>query len=113
MLAVDVVVETPVSDSYRARALEGMFDVPYEPLQTREWHFEIDLDFDWQVGLITGPSGAGKTLTAQEIFGPFPPTPPWGGASVIDDFPERESIEDITAACSAVGFNTMPAWLRP
>jgi len=32
---------------------------------------------------------------------------------VIDDFAKRFSIEAVTNACQAVGFNTIPAWMRP
>ena len=39
--------------------------------------------------------------------------PEWKGKSVIDDFDKRFSIRDIAKVCSAVGFNTIPAWLRP
>ena len=35
------------------------------------------------------------------------------GSSFIDDFDERLSVSDISKACSAVGFNTIPAWVRP
>ena len=33
--------------------------------------------------------------------------------SRVDDFDNHSSIESIAKCCSAVGFNTIPAWLRP
>jgi hypothetical protein len=32
---------------------------------------------------------------------------------VIDDFAGTLSMEQVSSACQAVGFNTIPAWLRP
>ena len=112
-MKVDVVVESPISSSPRARQLEGMFDVPRAKTSRVEWHGEFDLDeHDWSVGLIVGPSGSGKTTLARQLFAEQP-EPEWGGLSVVDDFDESCSMDDIAAVCQAVGFNTIPAWLRP
>jgi hypothetical protein len=37
----------------------------------------------------------------------------WDAKSVIDDFDATTGVEAITQACASVGFNTVPAWLRP
>jgi hypothetical protein len=110
---VDVTVETDVSQSPRARQLEAMFDVPGAPHQRQTWAFDAPFqERDWKVGLIVGPSGAGKSTVAKHLFGDEV-VQEWGGASVIDDFTEALSMRDVSAACQAVGFNTIPAWLRP
>lgn len=112
-----VVVETPVSRTTRARQLEAMFDVPASEKAHLEWEVAAPLDErDWNVGLIVGPSGSGKTSIAREMFGADKLDESrfaWGGASVIDDFEAALGIEAITGTCQAVGFNTVPAWLRP
>lgn len=113
MTAIDVSVSTEVSRSPRARQMEGMFDVPGAPHQTLSWQFEAPLEErDWSVGLIVGPSGSGKSTIAKHLFGPEK-SPRWGKASVVDDFHKSMSMQDIAKACQAVGFNTIPAWLRP
>lgn len=110
---VDVRVSTPVSRSMRARQLSAMFDVPEHDESEREWHGDVPLDErDWNVGLIVGPSGSGKTTTARQLFG-AEQLPTWDALSVIDDFDDSLSMEQIAASCQAVGFNTIPAWLRP
>lgn len=110
---IDVVRETAVSTSARARQLEGMFDVPREEKSRVEWHGEIDFDeHDWQIGAIVGPSGSGKSTLLREIFGTHKQLR-WKGASVIDDFDAKLGMQDVAEVCQAVGFNTVPAWLRP
>lgn len=112
-MKVEVEVSTVPSRSIRARQLESAFDVPAAQKQTLRWHGDIPLeDRAWNVGLIVGPSGSGKTQCAQALWGPEP-TLEWGAAAVVDDFRSDLSLEDVTGVCSAVGFNTIPAWLRP
>ena len=86
MPPIDVVIETAISTSIRAQQLSSMFDVPAEDRARLEWHGEFPIETKpWHVGLIVGPSGAGKTTILRRTFAePIDLT--WGGASVIDDF---------------------------
>jgi GNAT superfamily N-acetyltransferase len=114
MTEINVTVSSPIPATPRAHQLRGMFDIPFKTESTLSWHGTIDLDFEWKIGLIVGPSGSGKTTIAKELFGDAIDRPLfWSAASVIDDFGQHLTMEDITQACSAVGFNTVPAWLRP
>lgn len=113
MPTVDLVVESPVSTSTRARQVCSMFDVPPQGTARLEWSVNVPaLDEDWSVGLIVGPSGSGKTSVMRKVYGE-PPALEWGAASVVDDFARTLSVQQVTDACGAVGFNTIPAWLRP
>lgn len=112
-MKIDVEVHTTPSKSGRALQLCGAFDVPIAEKQSLSWQGELPIETrDWQVGLIVGPSGSGKSTIMRSLWGE-PATLEWGDDSVVDDFAEDLSIEAIVEACSAVGFNTMPAWLRP
>lgn len=115
MPSIDLVVETAVSRSPRARQLEAMFDVPPTEKCALRWQGELPVDAaDWNVGLIVGPSGSGKTSIARHCFGAaYHPSMEWRGASVVDDFAASLPMDRIAAGCQAVGFNTIPAWLRP
>lgn len=109
----DVEVATTPSRSVRAQQLSAAFDVPLKDRQVLRWSGDLPLDErEWNVGLIVGPSGSGKTTVLRHVFGDALDLH-WEGDSVVDDFPEGESIEDVVHACGAVGFNTIPAWLRP
>jgi len=115
MPSFDIVVESEISNSMRCRQLEGMFDVPVSRRSRLQFTGEIDLDSEpWNVGLIVGPSGCGKSTIARHLF----PDEvrrrfDWASLSVIDDFDNALSMQDVAAVCQAVGFNTIPAWLRP
>jgi hypothetical protein len=111
--SVDFVVSSPIVNSPRVKQLASIFDVPLA--EKSEIHFTGNLpieDLDWNVGLIVGPSGCGKSSILSRAFDiPKPFT--WGAPSVIDDFPAELSIQSVSETCQSVGFNTIPAWMRP
>lgn len=113
MPSIDYTVETKISRSIRARQMESAFDVPAHDKCKMNWKGEFPFDEElWNVGLIVGPSGCGKSSLLKHVFGAQKQLE-WGAPSVIDDFAAPLSIEKITKACQSVGFNTIPAWLRP
>jgi len=115
MPTLDVVVESKSAITTRAMQVCGMFDCPPHETQTLRWQAELPLETrSWNVGLIVGPSGSGKSTCARSLWpSEMNHRVEWNAGTVIDDFPKTASISDITAALSSVGFNTVPAWLRP
>jgi ABC-type iron transport system FetAB ATPase subunit len=113
MQGIDLVVETTLDLTPRVQQLSGMFDVPAQEKLTHHWKGKVPLaDREWNVGLIVGPSGAGKSTVAHKLFD-VQSLHEWQANSIIDDFDQTKSIEDIAAVCSAVGFNTIPSWMKP
>jgi ABC-type polar amino acid transport system ATPase subunit len=93
-----------------------MFDLPPENKLTRVWEVDIPIDdMDWQIGLIYGPSGSGKTTIAKKLFGEkYHRGYEWShDKSILDDFPKKASMKDISKAVSSVGFSSPPDWLKP
>jgi ABC-type lipoprotein export system ATPase subunit len=81
-----------------------------------EKHFKGFLpieDFEWQVGIIVGRSGSGKTSIAKQLF---PDTYIKGfqykSKCVLDDFPEGLETSEITRMLCSVGFASPPDWLK-
>lgn len=113
MPTVDFVVESDLDATPRVRQLGSMFDCPIA--EKSRVQFKLDFPIEakpWNVGLMVGPSGSGKSSVMRQVFGEMP-TLEWGAPSLVDDFDTAHSVEDIARACSAVGFNTIPAWMRP
>jgi ABC-type lipoprotein export system ATPase subunit/GNAT superfamily N-acetyltransferase len=115
MPAVDLVVESKIENTFRVKQLGALFDVPLTEKSKLEWHGDFDIDAaPWSVGLIVGPSGCGKSLLTEKLFGSFDEENTWSDKkAVIDDFDSKHSVQEISAICQAIGFNTIPAWLRP
>jgi len=99
----------------RVQQVEGIFDLKADEVSREEWTVSMPLEEqEWNVGLIVGASGSGKTTIATEVFGDAVKEFNWKeGESIVDSFPDTMSIKDITYALSSVGFGSPPNWLRP
>lgn len=110
----DIIKKTAVTDTYRVQAVIGAFDLDNADLDE---HFVGDIDIEgkeWNVGLIVGGSGTGKTTIAREVFGDnLYSGMPHTDKAVIDDMPQGNSIQDIERMFTSVGFASPPNWLRP
>lgn len=102
--------------SPRVLNTSAMFDVPPGEKLALTWHVDLPVEArPWQVGLITGPSGAGKTQIARALWpGQLTGHHEWpAGVPLVDAFPPQLGIRAIAAALTAAGLNSIPAWLRP
>jgi ABC-type ATPase involved in cell division/GNAT superfamily N-acetyltransferase len=116
MPRVDLDLKVDIERTPRAVQLEGIFDVPEAKYAAASYHFDVPLhERSWQIGLIVGPSGAGKTSVARHLFGEnIVSGYDWHASrSLVDSFDSKHSIRDITGALSAVGFSSPPSWLKP
>lgn len=112
-MKIDFSISTEISTTIRARQVQASFDVPERTEEQLSWQMDFPIEErPWLVGLIVGPSGSGKSTVMRHVFGGEKPLE-WKAKSVIDDFSSTAAVADITEACGAVGFNTIPAWLRP
>jgi len=70
-------------------------------------------DFDWQVGVIVGRSGSGKTSIAKQLFpDAYVRGFEYNSKCVLDDFPEGLETSEITRTLCSVGFASPPDWLK-
>ena len=113
MPSFDIIRETQPKKSFRVASVIGKFDLQSEYIKE---HFvgEINYKNDWQIGLIVGKSGTGKTTIAKELFPDFYVTSyKYNAETILDDMPEYCSVQQITNAFNSVGFSSPPSWLKP
>jgi len=102
-------------DSYRANRVKSLFNAE----SGHEWSHSANLpieDFDWQIGVIVGASGSGKSSIGEKIFPKVGITDigsGWGDKPIIDEIAPNGDFNMVTGALSAVGLGDVPAWLRP
>jgi ABC-type lipoprotein export system ATPase subunit len=112
-VSVHIKVESSIKLTPRVKQLSGMFDAPIQKVLSHKWDGDVPIDErPWGIGLIVGPSGSGKSTVMRHLFGEQKSLT-WNAMSVIDDFDSKLSINQVTDACSAVGFNTIPSWAKP
>ena len=109
------VVESKVGESFRINKVRGMFDCQIDSVK-KEFDVNIPIEnMKWNVGLIVGASGTGKTTIAKEVFKEYELFKgfEWNGDSVLDDFNGDFTAKEITEILSKVGFASPPDWLKP
>ena len=109
----DIVKNNKPINTFRVSKICADFDVKFE--HSNE-HFEGDINLPekWNIGVIVGKSGTGKTTIAKELFGDhYFYNQEYSKASVIDDMPSDMSVEEITKMFYACGFGSVPSWLNP
>lgn len=98
------------------RVSEVMTDFDIKPEHSNEV-FEGSLnieDENWNIGVIVGGSGTGKSTIAKQLFNRFYITGyQYDDRSVLDNMPERCTTKEIELAFTSVGFSSPPSWLKP
>lgn len=109
----DIVKQSEIEDTFRVSKIKADYDVKTEHANE---HFSgnIDLPEKWNIGIIVGASGTGKSTIAKELFSEnlisgFD----YRAKSVVDDMPQGKSIDEISKMFYSVGFGSVPSWLKP
>lgn len=101
---------TKKHNSFRAKSLIGQYDLENKDT-IQYFKGDYKLPEKWNIGLIVGNSGTGKTSIAKNVFGDFDILK-WSDEPIIDNFDKSLSIDNITYALGSVGFNSVPYWLK-
>lgn len=113
MQTFNILKKTEIEKTFRVQKVIDDFDVKIE--HSNE-HFvgKIDIPKKWNIGLIVGNSGTGKSTIAKEIFkNEYIKNFEYKSKSVIDDMPQNKNSEEIEKMFYAVGFGSVPSWLKP
>lgn len=107
----DIIKTSVPSNSFRVSKLKADFDIKNEHANE---HFVGDIVYpdEWQIGVIVGGSGTGKSSIANELYHDYICRYDYTAASVIDDMPDAK-MEDISKAFYSVGFGSVPSWIKP
>ena len=110
-------IHNHVSDfnSYRAARVKSLFNA--QNGCNFDFEAEVDLSGDWQIGVVVGPSGSGKSSIGKVIFGEnliHDYTKGWArDKPIIDEIAPDGDFNEVTGALANVGLGDVPAWLRP
>ena len=113
MYNIDIIKENKPDKTFRVAKIMNDFDVK---LEHSNEHFigKIELPEKWNIGLIVGNSGTGKTTIAKELFkDEYIKDFKYTHKSVVDDMPINKTMEEIEKIFYAVGFGSVPSWLKP
>jgi ABC-type ATPase with predicted acetyltransferase domain len=110
----EIIKKTEPKETFRVSSVLNAFDLSIDKVCEKfKGNINIE-DKDWNVGLIVGSSGSGKSTIAKELFKDgYIFEQNYSESSVIDDMPKEKSVKEITKAFTSVGFASPPSWLKP
>ena len=111
----DIVKQSDVIKTFRTKAIVDTYELDATGIIEETFKGNIDIeDKEWNVGIVVGRSGTGKTTIAKDDFTNFYfENHKWTDGAVIDNMPEEKTIEEITGVFTSVGLGTVWTWLKP
>ena len=104
-----------INKSDRNDYVRKMYDITFDEVVDK-FPVDFNVDFDWNIGLIVGQSGTGKTTIAKEKFKDFHlfESHEWDPvSSVVDNFNADLKESKIIESLTKVGFSSPLNWLKP
>ena len=112
MPSFDIVRESHPKSSFRIDSVVGTYDLQQKHIK-EEFRGEINLPKKWNIGLIVGKSGSGKSTIARELFNAhIVDGYQYTHESILDDMPKDCSVNDICQALTSVGFSSPPQLVK-
>jgi ABC-type dipeptide/oligopeptide/nickel transport system ATPase subunit len=113
MPTFNIIKENNINKTFRVAQVMSDFDIKIEH-SNEKFMGNIEFPDNWNIGLICGGSGTGKTTIAKELFyDDIIDNFKWSEESVIDNMPKDLSVKEIEKMFYAVGFGSVPSWLKP
>jgi ABC-type ATPase with predicted acetyltransferase domain len=102
-------------NSFREEAVKGTYDLKDVKLE-KHIRGSIPVEgLEWQIGVVVGSSGSGKTSVARCLW----PEAYYAdlhdrykASCFLNDFPSELSVKEISAALCSSGFSEPPSWLK-
>ena len=108
----EISVEKDIKDSFRVAQIRKTYGIDGKKVK-ETFYGNIEIPENWNIGVIVGKSGTGKTTIAKKLFGDYIYNPKYTDEPIIDNFPKNKSMEEISSILNSVGFSSIPSWLKP
>lgn len=109
----DIIKKSEIANTFRVSKIQADFDVASQHA-TEHFVGDLQLPNEWNIGVIVGNSGTGKSTIAKELFSDnYIKSFDYSEKSVIDDMPKICTVDEITKMFYSVGFGSVPSWLKP
>lgn len=111
-VTVDLAIEP--ARSFRCQKAANSLDIDTAAKLSHHLAVDCDIDAPYNVGVIVGASGSGKSSLARALWGEDALQRTLDPAqTVIDQFPAEMNYDDCVRLLSGVGLTQVPCWIRP
>ena len=112
MPSFDIIKRSEPARTFRVASIVDTYDLQNNKV-TEHFSGSFELPEEWNVGLIVGRSGTGKTTIARHLFGDNVISQyEYTHECFMDDMPKDCSVKEICEALCSVGFASPPSWLK-
>jgi ABC-type ATPase with predicted acetyltransferase domain len=98
-------------DTFKTCYIKSKFDIQCNQI-IEHFEGELNLPDQWNIGVIVGSSGTGKTTIANDIFG-ITTKKEYDNLPIIESINSNKTIDEIVDVFNKVGFSSPPSWLKP
>tara|TARA_R100000278_G_C5476538_1_gene166617 strand:+ start:704 stop:1816 length:1113 start_codon:yes stop_codon:yes gene_type:complete len=112
---IEVFLKSDVNKEFRCQIAANSLDIDVEKKSTHHLKIkDINIPDNWNIGLVYGNSGSGKTTMIKHLFGEnifevkLDENKP-----IINQLPEHLSYEECANLLNGIGLNSVPCWIRP
>lgn len=112
---IEVILKSEVNKEFRCQVAANSLDIDVEKKSIHHLKINnINIPDKWNIGLVYGNSGSGKTTMIKHLFGDkifevkLDEDKP-----IINQLPEDMSYEDCAKMLNGIGLNSVPCWIRP
>ncbi|MCI0564854.1 MAG: ABC transporter ATP-binding protein [Nitrososphaera sp.] len=110
-MSKEIVLKVPIKQDSYTEECSKMFDIPIGNESTTIIEDNLQLPEKWNLGVIYGSSGSGKSTILKSHFGQEKVFS-WDDRPIISNL-GVVSPEQATRLLAAVGLSSVPSWLRP
>lgn len=107
---IKLIKSSKIPNTFKTNYVKGRFDINKDVV-TEEFSINFEFPEKWNIGVIVGGSGTGKSTIAKELFDIDNFS--FGDGSIIDEIKTDKSLDEIINVFNKVGFSSPPSWLKP
>lgn len=113
VVKIKIVKKLPQSNHFNSQWVKDRYDLDINKFE-KSWDISFKFPEQWNIGLIVGNSGSGKSIVSREIFEKVHEGKIIQNESIpLVEAMENHSMEEIVGALTHVGMGSTPEWLTP
>lgn len=112
---IKVELHSEVFNTFRCQSAANSLDIDVKKKSVHKLEINnININDNWNIGLIYGASGSGKTTLAKKLFGEniFDISLD-ENLPILEQLPKEYSYEDCANILNGIGLNSVVCWIRP
>ena len=112
---IEVILKSDVNKEFRCQVAANSLDIDVEKKSIHHLKVNnIKIPDQWNIGLVYGNSGSGKTTMIKHLFGnKIFDVQLNENEPIINQLPEDMTYEECVGMLNGIGLNSVPCWIRP